>query len=388
MSYKSEFSATLLNIISSSKLALILVGLLILFALAGAVLPQQGMLEPDQITQWQKANPILTTLLGLLGFFNVFHSWPFLINILLLALNTLTCTILRFLKEGGISGLKGTGATERIGSFVLHVSLILLLAGGFCSAGLKLDGNIVLTEGQSFREQHDGYLKLVEGPLRSESHEDFDVVLKNVQIEYERKKYPVDMASNLEFFHQGRKLTQATVKVNKPFTFRSLDFTQDETGFSPRLIIRDRESNNILINSFIALKTFRTKNGSEYKDFLPLAFLENRIIITLYPSYAVNEGRIEKSGEEPENPLLLIEVEDKTGQVISQTQLLKGSKIKLGKYSFEFVDLRRWASFRIVHDPGYLVLCLSLWLGLFALILRYSPDLYKWLRIPSSVAEN
>jgi hypothetical protein len=388
MSYKSEFSTTLVNILSSSKLALVLVGLLIIFALAGAILPQQGMLEPEQITQWQQAHPILTALLGPIGFFNIFHSWPFLINILLLALNTLTCTILRFLKEGGISGLKGTIATERIGSFLLHVSLILLLVGGFGSAGLKLDGAIVLTEGQSFREQHDGYLRLVEGPLRSESHKDFDVVLKNIQIEYERKKYPVDMTSNLEFFHQGRKLTDATVKVNEPFTFKNLAFTQDETGFSPRLVIRDKDNDNVLVNSFIALKTFRTKNGKEYKDFLPLSFLENKIIITLYPSYVENKGKLEKNGEEPDNPLLLIEVEDKTGQVISQVQLLKGSKIELGKYSFEFVDLRRWASFRIVQDPGYFVVSFSLWLGLLALILRYSPDLYKWLRTSSSVAEN
>jgi hypothetical protein len=362
--------------------------LLILFALAGAVLPQQGMLEPDQITQWQKANPILTTLLGLLGFFNVFHSWPFLINILLLALNTLTCTILRFLKEGGILGLKGQGAAERIGSFVLHVSLILLLVGGFCSAGLKLDGAIVLTEGQSFREQHNGYLRIVEGPLRSESHKEFIVVLKDILIEYKMKKYPVDIALNLEFFQQGRKLTEATVRVNEPFTFRDLAITHDETGFSPRLIIRDKDSNNVLVNSFIALKTFRTKTGKEYRDFLPLTFLENKVIITLYPSYIENEGRLEKDGEQPEDPMLLIEVEDKTGQIISQVQLLKGSKIELGEYVFEFVDLRRWASFRIVEDPGYLIVCLSLWLGFFALILRYSPELYKWLRIPSSVAED
>ncbi|MHC4131554.1 MAG: cytochrome c biogenesis protein ResB [Planctomycetota bacterium] len=388
MSYKSELSTTLLNILSSSKLALILVGLLIIFALAGAILPQLGMLEPEKITQWQQAHPTVTPLLGPLGFFNVFHSWPFLINILLLALNTLTCTILRFVKEGGISGLKGTGAAERIGSFLLHISLILLLAGGFCSAGLKLDGNIVLTEGQSFREQHNGYLRLVEGPLRPESHKDFDVVLKNVQIEYKRKKYPVDIVSNLEFFQQGRKLTEATVKVNEPFTFRDLAFTQDETGFSPRLVIRDKDSNDVLINSFIALKTFRTKTGKEYRDFLPLAFLDNRVIITLYPSYVENKGRLEKNGDEPENPLLLIEVEDEMGQFISQTQLLKGSKIELGGHVFEFVDLRRWASFRIVEDPGYLVVCLSIWLGFFALLLRYSPDLSEWLRASPSEAEN
>jgi hypothetical protein len=388
MSYQGELSATLLNIISSSKLALILVGLLIIFALAGAMLPQQGMLEPEQITQWQQAHPILTTLLGPLGFFNIFHSWPFLINILLLALNTLTCTILRFLKEGGILGLKGTGATERIGSFVLHVSLILLLAGGFCSAGLKLDGNIVLTEGQSFKEQHNGYLRLIEGPLRQESHKEFDVILKNVQIEYKRKKYPVDIASHLEFFQQGRKLTEATVKVNEPFIFRDLAFTQDETGFSPRLVIRDKDNDKVLINSFIALKTFQTKNGKEYKDFLPLAFLEDKIVITLYPSYVENRGSLEKNGEEPENPLLLVEVEDKAGQVISQTRLLKGSKIELGPYVFEFIDLRRWASFRIVQDPGYFVVSLSLWLGLFALMLRYYPDLSKWMKASSSLVEN
>jgi hypothetical protein len=32
----------------------------------------------------------------------------------------------------------------------------------------------------------------------------------------------------------------------------------------------------------------------------------------------------------------------------------------------------------VVQDPGYLPVCVALWLGLGALILRYVPDLKRW----------
>ena len=92
----------LLEKLSSSKLALVMVLLLILFSIVGAVLPQQGRMEFKDIALWQMAHPMVTTLMRPLGFFRVFHSWPFIIVILILGANTLTCTLLRFVKEGGI----------------------------------------------------------------------------------------------------------------------------------------------------------------------------------------------------------------------------------------------------------------------------------------------
>lgn len=377
----------LLNLISSSVLAITLVLLVMLFSLAGAILPQQGKLSVQDIAAWQEDHSALTSIFEPIGLFHVFHSWPFIITILALSVNTLTCTILCFRKEGGFSALKGPNRIRLTGFLLLHISLILLFTGGFLSATVKLDGFIVLTEGQSFKEQHEGYLWLVEGPLRRERHEEFVVKLKDVNITYERKKYQTDVTCNLEILLNDNKVTDGIVKVNKPFTYKGLSFTQDKTGFSPHLMISDNENGREMVNSFVALKTFQTADGRDYRDFLPLPFLENTVVITLYPDFAVNNDRVVKTSEEPDNPLLIVQVEDETGNIVEQKRLPLGKSISLGKYSLHFDDLRQWSSFRIVDDPGYPVVCVAFGMALVALLLRYVPDIAKWLAADSSIAK-
>lgn len=369
----------LLNIIGSGKLALALVLLVILFSLAGAVLPQEGAMEAKDIALWQAGHPTASSVLQYIGLFHVFHSWPFLGTILLLAINTFTCTVLHFIDQGGVSCLKGPGAIARIGFFVLHLSLILLFAGGFWSAATRLTGYIVLTEGQSFREQHDSYLRLVEGPLRKENHEGFDVILRDVKIEYQGSRYPIDVSSYLEIVSDGNKVAEGVVKVNRPFTYKALAFTQDKTGYSPRVMVREKENGRVLLNSFVALQTFGREGAREYHDFLPLMFLEQKVFITLYPSFSMDNGKPKKTAEEVAEPVILIETEDEDGKKISLGHVGIGDTIEVQGYSLGFMDLRKWSAFKIVSDPGYPAVYVSLWLGLGALLLRYVPELLRWL---------
>ena len=183
---KFDVAKLILAIMGSSKLALVLIVLLILFSIAGVVLPQEGMLEPSKIKLWQQGHTTLTKMMEPAGLFHVFHSWPFLITISILGVNTLTCTTLHFIEDGSFAAFKGPRAIEKAGFILLHLSLIVLFAGGFLSAATRLDGHIILTEGQSFTEQHDSYVRLVEGPLRPEHHEDFVLTLKQVETKYEK----------------------------------------------------------------------------------------------------------------------------------------------------------------------------------------------------------
>jgi len=368
----------LLEKLSSSKLALVMVLLLILFSIVGAVLPQQGRMEFKDIALWQMAHPMVTTLMRPLGFFRVFHSWPFIIAILVLGVNTLTCTLLRFVKEGGFKSLRGPGSVRRMGFFSLHLSLILLFAGGFLTSTTRMNARIVLTEGQSFEDRHDNYLQLVEGPLRPERHTGTVIRLKKAQIKHEKKRYTVDVTSTLEFLSKRNNALEAVVKVNYPLTYGGLAFTQDKTGFSPRLVIRDIKNKRLLFNSFIALQTYDTPAGKVYRDFLPLPFLKQTYTVTLFPSFSIDNGKVKKTGEDPENPLLRIEMIDPIRQKSAQVNLPLGGRIIMEEYIFFFTELRRWSAFMVVQDPGYLPVCVALWLGLGALILRYVPDLKRW----------
>ncbi len=381
MSARYPFSTILLNGLSSSKLALVLVLLLILLSIVGAVLPQEGTTDLSAFDLWQAAHPILTGALKPLGLFHVFRSWPFLATIFLLGINTLTCTVLHLLRERGFSVLKGPRAIERVGFLLVHLSLIALLSGGLWSAAARLNGFIILTEGQrGLLARHDGSFRLLGGRFRPERDGEFLVFLKKVQIEYERKRYPIAATSNLEILSRGMEGVEGEVKFNEPITYNGLTFTQRETGFSPRLVIRDAGSGRLLLDSFVALKTFGKGAEREYRDFVPLPFFKKRVIITLYPSFSRDNDTVRKAGDEPDNPLLLIEMEDGSGRVVSHGQLPAGGRLALGEYSFLFAGLRRWAAFQVVQDPGYPIVMVSLWLGMGALVLRYLPDLGRWFR--------
>ena len=62
MSVLCASSVVLFRLLGSSKLALVLVVLLILFSVVGAVLPQEGMLDVDKIAQWQQEHPTVTII--------------------------------------------------------------------------------------------------------------------------------------------------------------------------------------------------------------------------------------------------------------------------------------------------------------------------------------
>lgn len=375
---RHKFLNILLVTLSSAKLALVLILLSILLSVVGLVLPQEGVFEPDDISIWQEAHPVTTAVLNPLGMFHVFHSSLFLALIVLLGVNTLTCTFLRLKREGGFSALRGTGSIRRWGFLSLHVCLLLLFGGGFWSASSRLDGYIVLTEGQAFKEEHTGYLRLVEGPLRREDHKGFSVRLNKLDVVYENKRFHTQTTAQLDVQTKDGRRSEAVVKVNRPVSIQGLAFTLDDIGFSPRLMIWEKATQRLLLNSFIALKTFRQGREREYRDFLPLSFLEHRIIVTIYPKHTRAEGLLKKTGDLPENPLLLIEIQSEPGEAISNGDVALGEKIDLGDYTFGFAELRRWSSFKVVEDKGYTLVWIALWMGIAALLLRYWPDLRLW----------
>jgi len=370
------FLNSLLKVLSSSKLALTLVLVVILISAAGAMLPQQGMYTAHEIAQWQEAHPLVTSLLRPLGLFRAFHSILFLVTVSLLAVNTLTCTLLRMarvVRDGGMAVLfKGPAALRNTGFIVLHLSLILLFAGGALSVGLTMDGLTVLTEGQVFKEEHNNYIRLVEGPLRREYHRGFMLRLAKVRVKYE-KGYAVEMAADVETRESSGPVEKAEIKINEPFTYRGLDFTLNDVGYSPRVSIRDNKSGQLLVDSFVALKTFRDGPKRTYRDFLPLpVFLQKKqwVVITIIPAMDREENQ----------PLLQVNIEDENGQITAKGSVPMNGNIHVGEYDFAFTALRRSASLRVMDDPGYEIAAIALWLTLIGILSRYIPDIKGWFK--------
>ena len=80
-------------------------------------------------------------------------------------------------------------------------------------------------------------------------------------------------------------------------------------------------------------------------------------------------------------------MEDENGNVVAKNHAALKEKVAVGEYEFEFAELRQWAAFQVSNDPGYPTVCIALWLGMAALVLRYIPDLRTWFGADTTVEE-
>ncbi len=369
-----------LRFFASTKLTLGIMAFLILLALAGAIVPQQGMLEETAMTKWQLQHPVASPVSEKLGLFAVFHSLWFLVSLGALFLNTLACTFLSMVKDGLFSGNEPSLRLRRVGFLILHISILVCMAGGFISAALRTSGKIILTEGQTIQDQHQNYSELIEGPLRKEQHNRFSVEL--IDADY---KAPTDWSvgrkrSSVRLSSKEGEICIAEVTFNRPFQFQGLTFTIQEIGFSPEIFISSRNPQTPPLSSFVALKVWGVNKDREHRDFLPLPHSDRRLLLNLLPSHSISDGAPVKTSEILKNPALLVHLEYSDGTETPNQLITPGHSVDLADLSIQFGEVRRWASFLVVEDPGYPIVCISFWMAIIALLLRYSPDVTDWIK--------
>ncbi len=114
------------------------------------------------------------------------------------------------------------GRFRPLGPYLVHLALLLILAGGLIGKFWGVEGTLPLEQGeiaQSFQ------VAQAQKPL------DFQVRLDNFQVQfYEKGGTPKEFRSELTFLKQGRELARATCRVNDPVTFGHLTFYQASYG--------------------------------------------------------------------------------------------------------------------------------------------------------------
>lgn len=357
------------RILGSARLAIWLVVLVILFAMAGVLIPQEGLFNAQQIEAWRQLYPMTAKVADITGLFHVFSSYPFLLTIFFLWINIFICTIIQIKKEACSGGFLRPGFIKVGGFTLIHVSLLLLLVGGVLSAAATMDGYIILTEGQSFKESPPYYLHMRKGPLFFGKHKAFEATLKKTSSTFSPDGYLLQSEAVLQFKGNGHEAIIGTIRVNEPFTYSSVSFTLDQTGYSPRISVKEKPNNQLILHSFVALKTFKQGlNQREYRDYIRSPLLKKRIVLTL---------------ENPVLQILRVEAENNTGETHTSTIQL-GEEVEMAGYIVGFTGLRQWASFRVMEDPGYPLILIGLWLGIAGLVTRYAPDVAGWFTSPGN----
>lgn len=167
----------LTRILGSLVFALTVVFLLALACIAGTVIPQGSQVE--MYLAKPGAHPVLGAL-SALGLTRVFYSWWFTGLLFALAASLMVCTGRRY---GAIKRTSGAGRIRVIGSFITHISLLLVLAGGVVRVIWGQKGTIQFREGDtvSRAESVDGDMVLP-----------FSIRLNKFELEYHKKPAPAE----------------------------------------------------------------------------------------------------------------------------------------------------------------------------------------------------
>lgn len=122
-----------------------------------------------------------------------------------------------------------TGRFRPLGPYVVHLALLLILAGGLIGKFWGIDGSLPLIQGESSRTFLTGSAGTTETPLG------FQVRLDRFQVRFYEQGQPQEFRSDLTFKNDlpnGRQL-KATCRVNEPVSFGGLTFYQASYGTQP-----------------------------------------------------------------------------------------------------------------------------------------------------------
>jgi cytochrome c biogenesis protein len=269
---------SLRSFFSSVRLTIILLILIALVSIAGTLIPQQENAHEFL----SRLTPQIAELLVWLQVFDIFHSYLFRILMGLLSLNILVCSYNRialtrrlinapafpaprellekvepehsvltdilpskakpvleaYLKKrfGKIRTEEKSGTmylfAERhrfssIGVYVVHLSILVIIAGALVGSFFGFEGYLNLDEGQS---EQAILLRGGQGtkPLG------FAVRCDHFLVEFYENGAPKTYRSDLSFIQDGRIVKQGAILVNHPISFENIRFYQASYGLSSK----------------------------------------------------------------------------------------------------------------------------------------------------------
>jgi cytochrome c biogenesis protein len=261
------------NGLTSIRLALLSLLLLAIASVIGTLLPQQQAWDFYQ----EKFGSLPAEIFWRLGLFDMYRSPLFLAIISLLILNLIACSLKRlpevlrlFQSQPGLDKYQAlpkrfrltwsrpntpellsealhrtlgrpTVLTEkdttwylyrlgrwgRLGPYLIHLSIIIVVLGGLIGKFWGFQGRLNLEEGQSAN-----VLDLDDPQGRKTL--DFAVKLDQFQVHYYPNGTPREFRSDLTFVKQGQNVKQAVCRVNDPVSFEHITFYQSSYQAVPK----------------------------------------------------------------------------------------------------------------------------------------------------------
>jgi len=403
---------------SSIRFTIAICILLALVSLLGTVVPQNAGPE-DYVRLYGE---VLGPLVPRLGISDIYHSAGFSLLLCLLAANLVACTAKRFpavwrslrreiavpadteftswrncdafvaaspgpdgawepadlaRRLCGALGRKGRetelpsgrrvflferNRIARVGPYLAHVSILLILAGALAGAWLGFKGSLILVEGES-----------KESVWLSREHRDlpleFQIRCDRFAVDLYPSGAPREYRSEVSLLDgNGRVIRDAVVRVNHPLTFRGITFYQSTYGEMTEVVLNVKER---LTGKQARVETelrtpFPLPGDSGDRGWV-LSFKENMKI----PSQMVEMTKFERESLGPAAQVGVFSKDSGFGEpfwVLKDFPGLEASRG--GKYLFDLEAFRStpYTGLQVTRDPGTPLV----WTGCVLLILGFA----------------
>ena len=409
------------DFLASVKLAIVIFALISLTSIIGTILEQKG--DPEKNLQiltrlfGETLAPTLFTVSDKLGFMDMYHSWWFTGLLVLFSINLVICSLDRLPKiwklvnepigplseeklkkfiisreitingepdtvkdaitsalrkarfhasevqeEKGFSLYGQKAKYSRLGVYLTHFSILIILIGAI--VGIRF----------GFK----GYLNLPEGAISNAALSNaekevlfgFEIRCDNFDVDfYGKSDMPKEYRSWLTVFKNGREVLRKSITVNDPLTYEGITFYQASYGIVPgslgqgifvfNTISRDGKST-----------TVNPRFGESFQ--LPGTALTAKII-DFSPALRIDEhGHASTYANQMSNPAVFIQFSEGgkntfSGWILRRHpetwQLPDGSRLEFIDYwGVEFTGLQ------VRRDPGVWIVyfgCIAMSLGLF-----------------------
>lgn len=408
------------NLLSSVTFAVVIFALISITSIIGTIIEQQA--EPQRnivvLTKLFGASsaPTIYRVLDTLGFTDMYRSWWFITLLFIFAANLIICSFERLpkilslikedpsylhdeqlktiplkrdfvvkkdiskLKEQIISTLKRVGykihqkaledgSTQffaeknkysRLGVYITHLSLLLILIGAIVGIYFGFNGYLNLLEGT---QSSVVYLRNEkEIPLGFEIRcDDFDVTF------YDNTDTPKAFRSVLTIIENGKEVMKKTIAVNEPLRYKGITFYQSSYGFTPsmeslfKFRITSKKSDKVEEVSLRFGESFTipdTNIQGTISDFSPALAIDRR-------------GRLFTYAETMNNPAVFIEFFEDKKPLYNQWILRRYPETWIIPHGvIEFQDLwkSQYTGLQVRKDPGVWLVylgCILMTVGLY-----------------------
>jgi cytochrome c biogenesis protein len=331
-----SFFSILINFIASLRLTIPLLILLAALSVIGTVITQNAT-EAEYLRLYSKETYYILKGLGL---FNMYHSPWFKLLLVLLAINLIFCSWKR-LPGVWQQVRKHKSNYARLGTYLTHLSVLVILVGGLIGAVWGFKGYVEIPEGETVEAFY------LNNPQQEVKPLGFQVRCDAFRVEFYPDGAPREYVSTLTVLDGGEVvIDHAPLRVNHPLSYEGLTLYQASYGISalPMVEVRKKGAGN-------ASHTLQLEQGRAQPipgTQVQIGFMQYRdnvhglgeaILLVLFPPDAPPEGFWLFREKD-------LQVEDLT-------------------FSFKDIEKRYYTGIQVAHDPGVPVV----WVGCALLVI-------------------